>query len=101
HGLNRVAVQVMLEAGIDISGQQSKSLQRLQNIEFDYVITVCDQASETCPVFPGNAKIIHKSFDDPPKLAATAQSDEEAMNVYARVRDEIRDFVLALPELLK
>jgi arsenate reductase len=101
HGLNRVAVQVMLEAGIDISGQQSKTLQRLQNIDFDYVITVCDNASETCPVFPGKAKKIHRSFDDPPKLAATAKSDEEAMGIYARVRDEIRDFVQGLPDLLK
>ncbi len=100
HGLNRVAVQVMLEAGIDISGQQSKTIQRLQNIDFDYVITVCDHASETCPVFPGNAKKIHRNFDDPPKLAAAAKSDEDAMGVYARVRDEIRDFVQALPELL-
>lgn len=100
HGLNRVAVQVMQEAGVDISGQQSKTLQRLQYIDFDYVVTVCDHASETCPVFPGNAKKIHRGFDDPPKLAATAQSDEEAMAHYARVRDEIRDFVLELPNLL-
>lgn len=101
HGLNRVAVQVMQEAGVDISGQQSKTLHRLEHIEFDYVVTVCDSASETCPVFPGKAKKIHRGFDDPPKLAASAQSDEEAMGHYARVRDEIRDFVLGLPELLK
>lgn len=101
HGLNRVAVQVMLEAGVDISRQQSKTLQRLENIDFDYVVTVCDSASETCPIFPGSAKKIHRGFDDPPKLAATATSDEEAMGHYARVRDEIRDFVLGLPELLK
>lgn len=99
HGLNRVAVQVMQEAGVDISGQRSKTLQRLEHVDFDYVVTVCDSASETCPVFPGNAKKIHRGFDDPPKLAATAQSDEEAVAHYARVRDEIRDFVMGLPEL--
>lgn len=100
HGLNRVAVQVMQEAGVDISGQQSKTLQRLQHVDFDYVVTVCDHASETCPVFPGAAKKIHHGFDDPPKLAAAARSDEEAVGHYARVRDEIRDFVLGLPDLL-
>jgi len=101
HGLNRVAVQVMQDAGVDISRQQSKTLHRLENVDFDYVVTVCDHASETCPVFPGQAKKIHKGFDDPPKLAATAKSDEEAMAHYARVRDEIRDFVQGLPDLLK
>jgi arsenate reductase len=101
HGLNRVAVQVMLDSGVDISRQQSKTIERLQNVDFDYVVTVCDHASETCPVFPGKAKKIHRGFDDPPRLAATAGSDEEAMAHYARVRDEIRDFVLGLPDLLK
>ncbi len=100
HGLNRVAVTVMLEAGVDISGQQSKALSRVLHVEFDYVVTVCDSASESCPVFPGKAKVIHRGFDDPPRLAASATSDDEAMGHYARVRDEIRDFVQSLPQVL-
>jgi arsenate reductase len=101
HGLNRVAVAVMLEAGVDISGQQSKALRRVQHVDFDYVVTVCDDASESCPVFPGNAKVIHRGFDDPPRLAARASTDEEAIGHYARVRDEIRDFVRSLPEIMR
>lgn len=101
HGLNRVAVKVMLQAGVDISEHRSKTLDRLQGVDFDYVVTVCDDASETCPVFPGGARVIHKGFDDPPRLAAAAASDEEAMAVYERVRDEIRAFVETLPEALE
>lgn len=100
HGLNRVAVKVMLEAGVDISEHQSKPLSRLSGVAFDYVVTVCDHASETCPVFPGEARVVHKGFDDPPRLAATAASDEEAMAIYQRVRDEIRAFVETLPQSL-
>lgn len=101
HGLNRVAVRVMLEAGVDISAHRSKTIERLRDVEFDFVVTVCDDAGEACPVFPGKAKVIHRGFDDPPRLAATAATEEDAMTVYTRVRDEIRDFVLSLPELLK
>ncbi len=101
HGLNRVAVQVMLRAGVDISLHRSKTVDKLKQIEFDYVVTVCDQASESCPVFHGDAKIVHKSFDDPPRLAATASSDEEAMGHYERVCDEIRAFVETLPKALE
>lgn len=100
HGLNRVAERVMLEAGVDISAQRSKTLDRLRDVEFDLVVTVCDGANEACPVFPGAAKVIHRGFDDPPRLAATAKSEEEAVAIYARVRDEIRDFILTLPGLL-
>jgi arsenate reductase len=100
HGLNRVAVQVMMEAGVDISAHRSKTLRQLGNLDFDYVVTVCDSAHESCPVFPGKAKVIHRGFDDPPRLAETAASDEEAVGHYARVRDEIRDFVGLLPDLL-
>ena len=100
HGLNRVAVQVMAEAGVDISSQRSKTIERLGNLQFDFVVTVCDDAQESCPVFPGDAKTIHHSFDDPPRLAETAGSDDEAMGHYTRVRDEIRDFVRLLPALL-
>jgi arsenate reductase len=100
HGLNRVAVQVMSDAGVDISAQRSKTIGALGNLQFDYVVTVCDNAHETCPVFPGKAKRLHHSFDDPPRLAELAQTDDEAMGHYLRVRDEIRDFIGLLPDLL-
>jgi arsenate reductase (thioredoxin) len=100
HGLNRVAVRVMEEAGVQIGFQQSKKLNKLLHIPFDYVVTVCDRASESCSVFPGHAKVVHRSFDDPPRLAEHAASDEEAVDIYRRVRDEIRAFVETLPDAL-
>lgn len=100
HGLNRIAVQVMADAGVDISAHRSKTIDRLGNLDFDFVVTVCDNAHESCPVFPGAAKKIHQSFDDPPRLAEGAHSDDEAMGHYVRVRDEIRDFIGVLPDLL-
>ena len=100
HGLNRYAVKVMQEAGVDISGHRSKTLDDLAELEFDYVVTVCDHARETCPVFPGKVKKIHRSFDDPPALAKEAKTEEEALGHYRRVRDEIRSFVESLPEVL-
>ncbi|MBN2225762.1 MAG: arsenate reductase ArsC [candidate division Zixibacteria bacterium] len=100
HGLNPFAVKVMAEAGVDISWHVSKHVNELQGVAFDYVITVCDHASEHCPVFPGSAKIIHAGFDDPPRLAAGASSEEEALGHYRRVRDEIKAFVETLPEFL-
>jgi len=101
HGLNQNAVKVMAEAGVDISGHESKHVKDLMHIGFDYVVTVCDHASENCPVFPGRAVVIHRGFDDPPRLAKNAKSEEEALGHYRRVRDEIRDFVRALPKTLK
>jgi arsenate reductase len=95
------AVAVMAEIGIDISGQRSKSIDDLPDVAFDYVVTVCDQANEQCPFFPGPVKRVHVGFDDPPKLAAGAASDEEALAHYRRVRDEIRAFVETLPEGLE
>ncbi len=100
HGLNQNAVKVMAEAGVDISGHKSKHVQDLLDIGFDYVVTVCDHASENCPIFPGKAKVIHRGFDDPPRLAKDAKSEEEALGHYRRVRDEIRDFVKTLPQAL-
>ena len=100
HGLNPNAVKVMAEAGVDISSHRSKHVNELLDIKFDYVVTVCDDAHERCPIFPGKAKILHRSFDDPPRLAKTARSEEEALNHYRRVRDEIMEFVKSLPELL-
>jgi len=93
HGLNPDAVRVMAEAGVDISGQRSKHVGELRGIEFDHVVTVCDHAHESCPVFPGKAKVIHVGFDDPPRLAANAKTEEERLAPYRRVRDEIRAFV--------
>lgn len=100
HGLNPSAVAVLREIGIDISRHQSKSLDDLPDLEFDYVVTVCGHADETCPVFPGKTRVIHRGFDDPPKLAAEAKTAEEALAHYRRVRDEIREFTENLPEIL-
>jgi arsenate reductase len=97
HGLNPLAVKAMAEAGVDISGHSSKLIDELPEQVFDYVITVCDNAHESCPLFPGKARIILKGFDDPPRLAAGAVSDEDALVHYRRVRDQIRDFVKQLP----
>ena len=100
HGLNPKAVQVMAEAGVDISNHRSKHLDELRDVAFDYVVTVCDNANESCPVFPGNVKRLHVSFDDPPRLARSAKSEEEALGHYRRVRDEIHAFVENLPGAL-
>jgi arsenate reductase len=100
HGLNPNAVKVMAEAGVDIAGHQSKNVANLMDVPFDYVVTVCGHANETCPMFPGKAKVVHVGFDDPPKLAKGAKSEEEALNHYRRVRDEIRAYVETLPETL-
>ena len=99
HGLNPNAVKVMTEAGVDISENQSHLIEELPIQNFDYVITLCGHAEETCPFFPG--KKIHKVFDDPPKLAAEAKNEEEGLHHYRRVRDEIRAFIESLPEALR
>jgi arsenate reductase (thioredoxin) len=99
-GLDLCAVKVMAESGVDISGQRSKHLSESKGMTFDVVITVCDSANESCPIFPGITKRIHKSFDDPPKLAESAKTEEEALAPYRRVRDEIRAFVEAMPDNL-
>ena len=101
HGLNSNAVKVMAEAGVDISSHCSEQVDDLLDIPFDYVVTVCGHAHETCPMFPGQAKVVHVGFDDPPKLAREAASEEEALDCYRRVRDEIRTFVEGLPEGLE
>ncbi len=98
HGMNPRAMRVMAEAGAPIEGQRSKHVDELKDVPFDYVVTVCDSAKETCPVFPGKVKRIHVSFDDPPRLAKDARTEEEALGRYRRVRDEIRTFVGTLPQ---
>lgn len=100
HGLNPRAVQVMAEAGVDISGHRSKHLEEFRGIAFDYVVTVCDSAKERCPFFPAKIKVLHRSFDDPPALARNAATEEEALSHYRRVRDEIRRFAEGLPDNL-
>ena len=100
HGLNPLAVRAMAEAGVDISGQESKTLDDLPPVAFDTVITLCGHAAETCPYFPGAVKRLHRGFDDPPALAKGAASEEEALGHYRRVRDEIRAFVEGMPDNL-
>jgi arsenate reductase len=100
-GLSRSAVRVMAEAGVDISGQRAKHVNEMAAMKFDYVVTVCDNAREACPVFPGATKVVHRSFDDPPRLAASATTEEERLAPYRRVRDEIREFIASLPESLE
>jgi len=100
-GLDPRAVKAMSEAGIDISMQRSKNLDALGGLEFDYVLTLCDNAKEACPFFPARRKLMHRAFDDPPKLAEGKCDEEEAMAHYRRVRDEIRAFVVELPEWLE
>jgi arsenate reductase len=99
-GLDGRAVRVMAEAGIDISGQYSKHVDELTDVSFDYVITVCDHADKNCPFFPTEARIIHIGFEDPPRLALNAKTDEEALGHYRRIRDEIRKMVEPMPESL-
>jgi len=101
HGLDFLAVRVMAETGVDISHHASRTLVEIDSIQFDYVITVCSDADRNCPVLPGPTIKIHRGFDDPPRLARVAVSEEEALVHYRRVRDEIRAFVETLPESLK
>ena len=92
-GLNPLAVKAMAEAGVDISNHESKRIDACRPESLDLVITVCGHANETCPIFPGATRVEHVGFDDPPKLAEGAASEEEAMVHYRRVRDEIRDWI--------
>ena len=96
--VNEKAIEVMAEVGIDISGHTSKHIDDLSGIDFDYVVTVCDNAKEQCPVFTGRCKAVHKSFNDPTGTIGTRQQILEA---FRKTRDEIRAFVETLPESLK
>jgi arsenate reductase len=97
HGMNPNALRVMAEAGVDISGQHSKHVDELKEVPFDYVVTVCDNAHESCPLFLRKAKVVHVGFQDPPRMAKEVKTDEEKLDCYRRVRDEIRKFVETLP----
>jgi arsenate reductase len=100
HGLDPIAVKVMSEVGIDISKQQSKLVSELSEKDFDYVVTICNHANEKCPIFPGKAKRFHHGFDNPSVLARKTKSEEEALTIYRRVRDEIGGFVENMPSNL-
>ena len=100
-GIDPRAVQAMHEAGVDIAVQRSQNISEFAGVALDVVVTVCDNARESCPVFPGHTRVVHVGFDDPPHLAQGAESDEEAMGHYRRVRDEIRAFVEGLPGSLE
>jgi arsenate reductase (thioredoxin) len=100
HHVDPRAVKAMADVGLDISGQTSKDVDTLEHLECDYVITLCDQAQQGCPFFPARTRVLHVGFDDPPRLAADARIEEEAMAHYRRVRDEIKAFVEKLPEIL-
>lgn len=100
HGMNTRAIRVMSEMGIDISSQFSKTTDELPKIKFDYVVTVCDSAKESCPYFPGG-KMIHMGFQDPPALTANLQDEEQILSIYRRVRDEIELAIKNLKEVLQ
>jgi arsenate reductase len=101
HGLNPNAIRVMAEAGVDISGQKSQHINEFMGQSFDLVITLCGHAQETCPYFPSKARVIHVGFDDPPKMAKKFSGEEEKLECYRKVRDEIREFVERLSEDIK
>lgn len=99
--LNPNAVKVMAEAGVDISRHKSTDVDEFKDILFDYIVTLCDDANEHCPLFPGETKTVHVGFDDPPKLAADAKTEEETLKPYRKTRDEIKAFVEQLPRRLE
>ncbi len=100
HGVNHYAIQVMKECDIDISTQTSQHLDAFADIDLDVIVTVCSSADKSCPQRPGNARKIHRGFDDPPKLAGALTDEDAILACYRRVRDEIRDFVAAMPASL-
>lgn len=100
HGMNLHAIKVMLEAGVDISGHHSKLLNEFKNLDFDLVVTVCGNAHESCPAFPGRTKVVHVPFDDPPALTKGLTEESDILPVYRRVRDEIAAFVSGIEKLL-
>lgn len=101
HGLHPLAVKVMAEAGVDISSHYSKLVDDLPVREFDYIVTVCDNARETCPLPTGKGLLLHQSFDDPPRLAQDALTEDEKLDCYRRVCDEIRSFIVSLPAIMQ
>lgn len=102
HGMNPHVATVMGEVGVDISQQSSKTVDDLPDVVFDYIVTLCGHASENCPFFPSQSTRVHKGFDDPPSIVKEQALEGEAMlDVYRRVRDEIRIMVSDLPDSLR
>ena len=97
-GVNPRTIKVMAEAGVDITNQASKHVDELLDIDFDYVVTLCDNARQLCPVFPGKAKLIHKGFKDPMTVTG---SEEKKLKMYRKTRDDIKEFIKTLPESLE
>mgnify|MGYP001548538616 FL=1 len=104
HGMNPNAVKVMAEAGVDITSQKSQHIDEFKDVDLDIVVTVCGHAHETCPYFPANCEVVHIGFDDPPKmakeLAAKGAPEEEQLDCYRKVRDQIKEAIEKLPETL-
>jgi len=104
HGLNPNAVKVMSEAGVDITPQKSQHIDEFKDTKLDYVITVCDHAHENCPWFPADCEVLHVGFQDPPRMAKavaeTGGTEEEQLDCYRAVRDQIKAFVETLPASL-
>jgi len=98
HGMNPYAIKVMKEEGVDISSHTSKTIDQLPAIDFDYVVTVCENAKENCPYLSGGLNF-HKGFDDPPELTREMADEEDILTVYRRVRDEIKNFISGLKDL--
>lgn len=100
HGMNERAVKVMKESGVDLSSHYSKTTDELPLVTFDYVVTVCDSAKENCPYYPGT-KIVHVGFQDPPALTREMKNEEEILQVYRKVRDEIEVFIKNMNVILE
>ncbi len=101
HGMNARAVAAMELYGIDISGQSSKRISELPEVDFDWLITVCDHAQEKCPTFSGACRQIHHAFDDPPSITPRDEGEVAALEPYLRVCGQIRDWVRDLPKHLE
>ena len=97
-GVSSRAIKVMAETGVDISNQKSQSIDEFSEIDFDYIITLCDNAAQRCPVFTGTVKVLHKPFEDP--YFATG-SEEDIMEIFRKVRNNIRNFIEAMPDNLQ
>ena len=96
--LNQMAVKVMAEVGVDISAQRPKHIDELKGINFDYVVTVCDNARENCPIFPHKTKHFHKTFEDPTFMIGTEQQIKAA---FVKLRDQMKEFIEKMPKILE
>ena len=96
--LNQMAVKVMAEAGVDISTQRPKHVDELKEVDFDYVVTICDNARENCPIFPRKTKYFHKAFEDPSFTIGTRQQIQAA---FVKLRDQMKEFIEKMPKILE